>query len=240
MDSQVSPEIPRDSLEWLSTEKLLELIAHDINNLCHAAISYLDLALDPSQPAEMRTKFLGMSKSLAHRASRFTPHVRVLSDLRTAEVARTASDPLRRACEEGRTRALALNPGAALDLQLTGDAWERRVAGGKFVTVALGDLLDNAIRFVKPGQAPKAVVDATLEGASVVLKVRDHGKGYSKGQEAYAAQRFSQVGSVSGAGIGLALVRILSERTGGSVSLATADGGKGAIVTLRLPLVSSP
>jgi signal transduction histidine kinase len=72
----------------------------------------------------------------------------------------------------------------------------------------------------------------------MAITVRDNGKGFAKGQDAYAAKRFSQPGVVSGAGIGLAAARLLAERTGGSLKVANPEKGGGAQVTLRLPLVT--
>ena len=231
---------PRDSLEWLSTEKLLELIAHDINNMCHGALSYIDLALDPKLPPEARAKFLQTAKQLTHRASRFTPHLRALNELRGTDVAALASDPLSKAAAEAKVRAQDLNEGAPLELEKTGDGWERRVKGGKFVTSALTHLFDNAIRFQRPGGKAKVTAEAKAEGGSVVIALRDNGKGFAKGSEGYAARRFSQAGSVSGAGLGLAFVRVLAERAGGSVEIVPPQGNDPGLVRLRLPEASAP
>lgn len=231
------PSGPRQSLDWLTTEKLLELIAHDINNLCHGALSYIDLALDPSQAPEARTRFLTTAKTLTHRASRFGPHLKLLNELRNAD-AMAPSEVLSRAAADAHTKAVDLNFGASLALEKSGDAWERRSVGGKFVAAALEHLFDNAIRFQRPGLPPRVWVDAAVEGAAIRITVRDNGKGFQKGAEAYAARRFSQAGSVSGAGLGLAFVRLLAERTGGSVHVGSSPAGSdppGAVVTLRLP-----
>ena len=230
------PEGPRDSLEWLTTDKLLELVAHDINNLCHAALSYIDLALDPNQPPEARHKFLTTAKQMTHRASRFTPHLRALNELRAAESLASPSDPISKAAAEAKAKAIEVNLGAHLTVTPSGDALDARVKGGRFLTVALTHLFDNAVRYQRPGGKAAVTLDAKREGATVVITVKDNGRGFAKGSDAYAAKRFTTPGSVSGAGLGLAIVRVLAERTGGSIALRSP--GEGAEVRLRLPLAS--
>jgi signal transduction histidine kinase len=234
------PSLQGESLEWLSTEKLLELIAHDINNMCHGALSFIDLAMDPKQAPEARAKYLQTARQLTHRASRFTPHLKALYELRAADVAALSSEPLSKAAAEAKVHAQDLNQGAALDVEKTGDGWERRVKGGKFVTSALAHLFDNAIRFQRPGGKAKVTADAQAQGGFVVMVVADNGKGFPKGSESYAARRFSQSGSVSGAGLGLAFVRILAERAGGSFEIVPGHGNEPGSVRLRLPEASAP
>ncbi len=238
MADSPSPPPPRESLEWLSTDRMLELIAHDINNMCHGALSYIDLAMDPKQPPEARAKYLQTAKQLTHRASRFTPHLKALNELCATDVAALASEPLSKVAAEAKARAQDLNDGAALEIDKAGDGWERRVKGGKFVTNAFTHLFDNAIRFQRTGGKAKVAAEAQSQGGSVVIVLRDNGKGFAKGSETYAARRFSQAGSVSGAGLGLAFVRVLSERAGGAFEIVPAHGDEAGFVRLRLPEAS--
>lgn len=243
MPASPSARAARDSLEWLTTDRLLELIAHDINNICHGALSYVDLALDPKQTPEARAKFLSTAKQLTHRASRFAPHLHLLNELRAADLTDAPSEPLAKAIGDARAAAMELNFSAPLELEKTGGAWQRRVVGGKYLTPALAHLLDNAIRFQRPGGTAKVVADARVDGAFIRITLRDNGKGFPKGADAYAAKRFSQVGSVSGVGLGLAFARILAERAGGGFEVANALAEKqpaGAVITLRLPAVAEP
>src|SRR5262245_17968145 len=104
-----------DALEWLTSDKLLELIAHDINNLCHASMSYLDLAMDPGATPEMRAKFGALSRELIRRASTFTPSLRVVHDLRSA-VLSPPSPPLEEALHAAPAAALERRAGSTLAL----------------------------------------------------------------------------------------------------------------------------
>jgi signal transduction histidine kinase len=227
----------RESLEWMTTDKLLELVAHDINNMCHATLSYIDLALDPSQGPEARTKFLTTAKVMAHRASRFAPHLRAMNELRGTQLSATPSATIAKAASEAKAKASELNSGAPLTFTTSGDALEARVRGGAHLTSVLTHLFDNALRFQKPGGKAAITLEARREGEAVVLTVRDNGRGFAKGAEAYASKRFTTPGSVSGAGLGLAYVRLFTERSGGTLTLGSHAGG--AEVRLKLPLAPS-
>jgi signal transduction histidine kinase len=101
---------------------------------------------------------------------------------------------------------------------------------------ALAVLIDNSIRFARPGQTPKIHVDAVSgEGGQLLVTFRDEGRGFSAGQDAYAGKRFSEPGRVSGAGLGLAICRIVVQRLGGTLHLTNASPPPGAVVILRLP-----
>ena len=211
----------RESLQWMTTDKLLELVAHDINNMCHATLSYIDLALDPSHSPEARTKFLTTAKVMSHRASRFAPHLRALNELRGTELSATPSATIAKAAAEAKAKASDLNMGAPLSLTTSGDALEARVRGGPHLTTVFTHLFDNAVRFQKPGGKAVVTVEARKDGEEVLLTIRDNGRGFAKGAEAYASKRFTTQGSVSGAGLGLAYVRIFAERSGGTLALST-------------------
>jgi len=101
------------------------------------------------------------------------------------------------------------------------------------------NLLDNALKFTPAGKAVTISVKPRAEMA--LLSVADEGPGV----EPQAAQRifdlFVQVTPGSeGLGIGLALVKRLSEIHGGSVSVANAGAGRGAVFTVRLAAVAPP
>lgn len=101
------------------------------------------------------------------------------------------------------------------------------------------NLLANAVKFTPP--AGKIDIDLETRGASAVVTVRDGGEGIDPAFLPYVFDRFRQDDSSTtrahkGLGLGLAIVRQLVERHGGSV-VAHSDGrGKGAMFTVTLPL----
>jgi len=100
---------------------------------------------------------------------------------------------------------------------------------------AVGNLLDNALRFTPPNGSIQIVVchrDADFEVA-----VSDNGCGIASEHLPRVFDRFYRVESSrgsDGAGLGLALVRSIVELHGGSVNIQS-EIGRGTRVTLSFP-----
>jgi len=100
------------------------------------------------------------------------------------------------------------------------------------------NVLSNALKFTSAGG--EVTVEVRKTGASVRLVIRDNGQGIEPDFLPYVFDRFRQSDastrrSHGGLGVGLALVKSLSELHGGSVS-AESDGlGAGATFTVTLP-----
>jgi two-component system, CitB family, sensor kinase len=103
------------------------------------------------------------------------------------------------------------------------------------LTVA-GNLIDNAIEATAAGPGPRWVeLTIVSAGANLLIRVRDSGPGVPDDmREAIFADGFTSKSSPTGArrGLGLALVRQITERRGGMVSVGR-DGG--AVFTVVLP-----
>jgi signal transduction histidine kinase/CheY-like chemotaxis protein len=102
----------------------------------------------------------------------------------------------------------------------------------------VANLLDNALKFTPASKAVRLSV--TKEDGAAVLRVADQGRGVSAEAAHRVFDLFVQEGhGGAGLGIGLALVKQLTEMHGGLVSVASADGG-GSVFTVRLPSVPQP
>ena len=105
------------------------------------------------------------------------------------------------------------------------------------------NLLTNAIKFSEKESVIEIRIEATKVDSkdSIRIKVIDSGKGIPRHFLTSIFDRFSQADSTStrahgGLGLGLAIVRNLSELHGGSVSVESEGLGKGATFTVILPL----
>ncbi len=102
----------------------------------------------------------------------------------------------------------------------------------------LTNLLNNAAKYMATGG--RIWVTAEVQGADVVLRVRDSGIGIHPEMLPHIFDPFWQVErtfdhSQGGLGIGLALVRKLAEMHGGSASAYSAGLGRGSEFVVRLP-----
>jgi two-component system sensor histidine kinase MprB len=101
---------------------------------------------------------------------------------------------------------------------------------------AISNLVGNAIKWSPPG----GEIDVRLRGG--VLTVRDHGPGFDEVDLPHVFERFYRsrsARSMSGSGLGLALVRQAAEAHGGWVDATNAPGG-GARIEFRLPDATRP
>lgn len=131
---------------------------------------------------------------------------------------------------EERLRPRALEAG--VELRLEGGPSPATADHGRALQVVT-NLLDNAIRVSPRGEA------VTIAAGPGELRVSDNGPGIPEPELPRAFERFhlrarGGNGSPDGAGLGLAIVRELTEAMGGTVAVENLPGG-GARFTVRLP-----
>ena len=103
------------------------------------------------------------------------------------------------------------------------------------------NLLDNAVKFGPPGQVVR--VGLTRVNGIARLSVTDQGPGVPEEErkriwEPYYRGSSSAARAVGGSGIGLAIVRTVADRFGGTVSVESAREG-GAEFTVVFPTLES-
>ena len=126
--------------------------------------------------------------------------------------------------------SLVLPPGAVLI-----DADLNRMAQ------VLSNLLNNAAKYTEDGGQIRLAV--SVEGADVVFRVRDNGVGIPPEMLSRVFDLFAQVGhsldrAQGGIGLGLNLVRSLTEMHGGSVQARSEGAGRGSEFLVRLPVMT--
>jgi two-component system OmpR family sensor kinase len=104
----------------------------------------------------------------------------------------------------------------------------------------LTNLLTNAIKYTSAGGTVD--IESALDGARVVLTVRDTGMGIAPGDLPHIFDRFwradaarSRTGSRPGSGLGLAISKWIAEAHGGTITVRSRPG-RGTTFTVSLPL----
>lgn len=105
------------------------------------------------------------------------------------------------------------------------------------------NLVSNAIKFTPEGG--RVTVCLRQVGTQAQLQVRDTGKGIESEFIPYVFERFHQAQSSStrefgGLGLGLSIVRHLTQLHGGTVTVESAGIGQGASFSVRLPVMNTP
>jgi signal transduction histidine kinase len=106
----------------------------------------------------------------------------------------------------------------------------------------IANILHNAAKFMDPGGRIRLSVER--EGQYAVIQIADTGIGIAPELTPKIFELFTQVHSKSeraqgGLGIGLALVRRLTEMHGGTVTAESEGPGRGAKFTVRLPVMAA-
>lgn len=112
------------------------------------------------------------------------------------------------------------------------------LADGSQISRVIANLVMNAIRYTKEGEIR---IDADRRGRYVAISVTDTGTGIPAEYLSHIFEKFVQVpgAPTSGAGLGLAISRLIVEAHGGQIS-AQSELGKGASFTFTLPGITAP
>jgi signal transduction histidine kinase len=106
----------------------------------------------------------------------------------------------------------------------------------------VSNLVDNATKYTP--ENGRIAVRLLTEGGQVVVTVRDSGVGIPADRTAQIFEPFSQLGdagrrSNGGLGLGLALVKSLTEMHGGTVAVTSNGDDEGSCFSIRLPIVAA-
>jgi light-regulated signal transduction histidine kinase (bacteriophytochrome) len=106
-------------------------------------------------------------------------------------------------------------------------------ADADLLSLAFRHLLDNAVKFRRPGVTPRVEISAAPVGLDWVLRVSDNGLGVAAEYREKAFRMFQRLQSEDaypGVGAGLALVRRIARRHGGEARFV--DQAEGACVEM--------
>ncbi len=210
--------------------------AHGLGTPLTALRADLELAETHAQDDDER-RLLGRAVDQADRLGDISSGLLRLSRLETGDVA-TAPEPAdlsaltRHVADAFASRA----DQAGVELRLELPPGEAPVLGRpERLRTAIGDLLDNALKFTPAG----GIVTLALrtDGRLARLRVTDTGIGIPAADLPLLFERFhrgANAASYAGSGLGLAIVRATVELDGGTIR-ATSDG-TGATFEVTLPL----
>ena len=211
--------------------------ASDVSHQLRTPLTTLGVAVERTRERGAAGDIDGAGESLAAvqgevtRLRELVEGLLVLTRVPLADVVRERVDVAAIAHERATLwRELAREHGVALVVRAVATADVLAVPGA--VDQILDNLLDNALDVAPTGS--EIAIEVTAAGALVAVAVTDRGPGMPPADRARAFDRFWRADDEgSGIGIGLTIVRDLTEASGGEIELEPADGG-GTRAVLRL------
>ncbi len=231
-----------EELRQLDTIKdgLLRDVTHELQTPVAKQAMYLEL-LRRATRDDNRERLEPIMKVLEGSVRRQQEVIRNLLDLSRLEAGGRRFDiiPVKVA---GVVRQVAedyrafLEP-ATVELELRLDDRLSALADADMLVHVLSNLLNNAIKFRKPGRPGTVRIDTGRDVDDVVIRVADDGIGLDAATLTQVFDRFFQAtASTEGSGVGLAICKVLVEGMGGSISLDSAGPGQGCVAEVRLPI----
>ena len=221
-------------------DEFLATLSHELRTPLNAIVGWVHLLRTGGLPDEERRHALERIDRNAHAQAR------LVQDL--LDVSRITTGKLLLDIREMDFAAVVMN---AVDAcRPAADARQVNVTtqfSGAFPTCGDPDrlqqvvwnLISNAVRFTPSGG--RVMISLTRAGAYDTLRVRDTGAGIDAEFVPYVFEPFRQADGAStrahgGLGIGLTIVRRLTEMHGGLVEVASDGPGLGATFTVKLPV----
>jgi PAS domain S-box-containing protein len=193
-------------------QRVREVIARQTRHLAQIVDDLLDMTRIASGKIQLRTDRLDLARLVRTTAEDYRPALERAGLRLTVEVPQTP-------------------------VWVTGDATR--------LTQVLSNLLDNAGKFTAAGGEVAVRLTTGQEPGQAVLSVRDTGIGIESEVLARLFEPFSQADrglhrTPGGLGLGLALVKGLTELHGGEVRAHSEGPGRGAEFVVTLPLEGEP
>ena len=179
------------------------------------------------------------AEQLQRESLRLSRIVADLLDLSRLESGGEAAEPVRLdvVAKEECARSEDLVASAGVTLSVAAEAVPAVQGSYRDLALLVRNLVDNAVRFSKPGGSVSVEVNA-VDG-QVILTVRDSGIGIPSRELPRVFERFYRVDrarsrETGGTGLGLAIVKHVAENLGGGVSVQS-ELGSGSTFEVRLP-----
>ena len=225
-----------------ATDEYIALVGHELRTPLTSIGAYVDLIAESPDEASLgevrdlldvvqrnNVRLRELVEKLLDLAALESGHARLAAGpVDLTEVVGAAVEAITHSAAERRISVQTALPGS---LVVPGDAERLRQV--------VDALLGNAIKFSVPDSAI-AVTLADEHGEVAVLTVADHGVGVSPAEQARLFRRLYRGGNarhtgIPGAGLGLALCRVVVERHHGTITLSSQEAA-GTTVTVRLPI----
>jgi PAS domain S-box-containing protein len=222
-------------------DEFLATVSHELRNPLNIILGWARLLRMGQLDEEGRTRAVGTIEKSAVAQGQIIEDILDVSRIITGKLRLDVSPvEITKVVEEAVESVRPTAEAKGIRLQTVLDTKSDLVAGdaNRLQQIAW-NLLSNAIKFTPKGG--RVLVTLLRVNSHIEISVSDTGQGVSPEFLPHVFERFRQADSSTGRshgglGLGLAIVRHLTELHGGSVSVQSAGEGQGAVFTVLLPL----
>lgn len=208
------------------------IVSHDLGACFRQVSGFADLALVDAGQVEPQRSRLEYLRLTAGRCQSMLDQLLTYSRVQQQPLAPTWHDATA-TLKFAVARTSALHSGdATVSIEPVGEIY----ADPKLLCLAFEHLLDNAVKFRRPGVRPEIVVHPAHNARLWRIRFSDNGLGVEVAQREQAFLMFKRLHNsdvFEGVGAGLAICRRIARRHGGDVSFLNCR--LGACVQLSLP-----
>ena len=230
--------------EHARKDDFLAMLAHELRNPLSPLVTSIELLRRHSPDAETLEYQLDVMARQINQLSRLVDDLLDVSRVSHARIdLRRQRISLRRVLEHALEASRPVLDARQHTIDVSIEARELWVdADSMRLTQVFSNLLHNAAKYTDPGG--RLSITASAEKDEAVVRFRDNGVGISADMLPRVFDLFSQAPvalsrAQGGLGIGLTLVRALTELHGGRVTVESTGLGQGSTFTVRLPLAGA-
>jgi signal transduction histidine kinase len=225
---------------WSVGDDFLATLSHELRTPLNAMLGWVQLLRLRADDEPMRSHALDVVERNARTQAQVIADLLDLSLIITGRMHLTFSSVDLPAVVRGACEALSAAATAKrLDLRAKIDDPASVRGDARRLQQVVWNLVSNGIKFTPPGG--RISVRLSADATSAEISVRDTGVGIRSDVLPHVFDRFTQGDSsvtraFGGLGLGLAIVRHLTELHGGSVEAASEGHNRGALFSVRLPV----
>lgn len=208
--------------------------AHELRTPLAALRAQLQVAQGAGDAAS-RDRAIANALLAGDRATRLVEQLLTLARLEHgAWKAAAAPFGLRQAAAEAISQRAGAAAAKRAEVALEGEDPATVTGHEGLAVVAIGNLVDNALRYGPEGGAVSVRIERS--GAGYAVRVADEGPGIPASRREAALRRFTRLEGAAGeegSGLGLSIVSRIAELHGGALELRDGPGGRGLEAVLR-------
>ncbi len=223
-------------------EDLIRFISHDLRSPASSLLALAKLQRDDTRALEPQA-YVARTEALAHRSLALAEGFLALARAEAIAAETFAVFELVEAIRDARDEVWALAVERDVRLELSAPDFATWVRGSReLLSRAITNLLTNAVKYSPRGRA--VAISVSRKNEWLEVRVSDSGPGIEPAVQTRLFQRFQRLARArgqdpGGIGLGLAFVKLVAARHGGTVGVVSTPG-QGSEFWLRVPYVAAP